>query len=225
MIYGGWFLFGMNPDASLAALLAHPALLAFLVVVLLAIPAYGNLVPSRVSFLLAMRYYAGNWAYTIWLFRGESAKKLAALRKPTGTLREQLEKLVEDEDERNKTLHMTPAHRLLHLEGRPLHDALPHAAPNIDEYEWMDGEGIGGAIIGWNFDDGHLNGRQLLESVQRQCGFESGELRVVAIEGQPLFGKTMAWEVYDAHDGLIAEGESEVAAMQERQPWEIGVGG
>lgn len=221
MVYGGWFLFGMHPDASLAALLGHPALLAFLVVVMLAIPAYGNVVPSRVSFLLAMRYYAGNWAYTIWLFRGDSAKKLAALKKPTGTLREQLEKLVPDESERQKTLNMTPAHRFLHLEGRPLHDALPHAAPNLDEVEWMDGEVIGGAIIGWNFGDGHLNGAQLLANVQRQCGFESGELRVVAIEGQPLFGSSMAWQVHDAKDGLVAEGQTEVAAMHERQPWAL----
>ena len=35
-------------------------------------PLYGNFVPSRVSFLLAMRYYAGNWAYSIWLFRGDA---------------------------------------------------------------------------------------------------------------------------------------------------------
>jgi hypothetical protein len=84
MVYGGWFLFGVHPEASLAALLAHPALLAFLVVVMLAIPAYGNVVPSRVSFLLAMRYYAGNWAYTIWLFRGDSAAKLGKLKKAAG---------------------------------------------------------------------------------------------------------------------------------------------
>jgi hypothetical protein len=222
MVYGGWFLFGVHPEASLAALLAHPALLAFLVVVMLAIPAYGNVVPSRVSFLLAMRYYAGNWAYTIWLFRGDSAAKLSKLKKAAGTLREQLEKLVPDENERHKTLMMTPAHRLLHLEGRPLHDALPYVAPNLDDYEWMDGEVIGGAIIGWNFGDGHLNGAQLLANVQRQCGFESGELRVVSIEGQPLFGRTMAWQVHDARDGLIARGESEVAAMHDRQPWAFG---
>ena len=48
---------------------------------LIAIPLYGNLVPSRISFLLAMRYYAGNWAYGIWLFRGESYRKLDRLTK------------------------------------------------------------------------------------------------------------------------------------------------
>ena len=85
----------------------------------------------------------------------------------------------------------------------------------------MDGEVIGGAIIGWNFGDGHLNGAQLLANVQRQCGFDSGELRVVSIEGQPLFGSSMAWQVHDARDGLVAEGETAVAAMHERQPWDL----
>ena len=219
MIYGGWFLFGGHPDASLAQLLAYPGVLAFLIIIMLAIPAFGNLVPSRVSFLMAMRYYAGNWAYNIWLFRGESTEKLGRLKKAAGTLREQLEALVEDEEERQKTLLMTPAHRLLHLEGQPLHEALPHAAPEIDAYEWMDGEIVGGAIVGWNFGDGHLNGKQLLENVQRQCGFEPGEVRVVSIEGQPLFGASMHWEVYDAHDGLVAEGDTRIAEVRERMPW------
>ena len=40
--------------------------------------------PSRVSFLLAMRYYAGNWAYNIWLFRGDAVRKLAKLVKAAG---------------------------------------------------------------------------------------------------------------------------------------------
>ena len=40
-----------------------------------------------------------------------------------------------------------------------------------------------------------------------------------------LLGKserTMAWQVHDARDGLIARGESEVAAMHDRQPWAFG---
>ena len=36
---------------------------------LIAVPTYGNFFPQHVSFLLSMRYYAGNWAYTVWLLR------------------------------------------------------------------------------------------------------------------------------------------------------------
>ena len=30
----------------------------------------GNLYPGKVSFLPAMRYYAGNWDTSLWCFRG-----------------------------------------------------------------------------------------------------------------------------------------------------------
>jgi hypothetical protein len=55
--------------------------------------------------------------------------------------------------------------------GRPLLDALPKAVDDIDAYEWMEGEVLGGMVLGWNFGDGHLNGEQLLGAVQAQCGF------------------------------------------------------
>src|SRR5206468_694287 len=96
MIYGGIFLFGFHPDASVLALGATPWLAAFLFCSLVIVPAYGNFVPGRVSFLLAMRYYAGNWAYNVWLVRKGSAEKFAKLRKAAGTMREQLEKLLPD---------------------------------------------------------------------------------------------------------------------------------
>ena len=91
MVYGGVFLFGFHPEASMLALGQLPLLLAFLFIFLFAIPCYGNFVPARVSFLLAMRYYAGNWAYNIWLFRKGSSAKLHQLTKAAGTMREQLE--------------------------------------------------------------------------------------------------------------------------------------
>ena len=50
---------------------------AFLAVMLVALPLAGNLWPARISFLLAMRYYAGNWAWSVWLLKGESHRKLA----------------------------------------------------------------------------------------------------------------------------------------------------
>ena len=46
----------------------------------------------------------------------------------------------------------------MHLEGRPLLEALPRAVDDIDDYEWIEGEVVGGMVLGWNFGDGHLNG-------------------------------------------------------------------
>lgn len=222
MVYGGVFLFGFHPEVPLAALADLPLLAAVLVLFLIVIPAYGNLVPSRVSFLLAMRYYAGNWAYNIWLFRKGATAKLARLTKPAGTMREQLARLLPDEDAVGMALDLSMFHRFMHLEGRPLLEALPRAVDDIEDYEWHDGEITGGSIVGWNFGDGHLNGTQLLEAVQAQCEFEPGELRVILVESQPLFGKTMAWRVVDACTGLVAEGETEIGPMRAVQPWPTG---
>jgi hypothetical protein len=222
MVYGGIFLFGFHPEASVLAVGSMPLLVAFLFLWLVAVPCSGNFVPSRVSFLLSMRYYAGNWAYNVWLFRKGSTEKLRRLTKAGGTMREQLETMLPDAETVDAALLMSMSHRFMHLEGRPLFDALPRAVDNLDDYEWMDGEVLGGMVLGWNFGDGHLNDTQLLEAIQEQCGFEEGELRVVMIESQPLFGRFMHWKVVDAASGLLEEGEFEVALMRELQPWPTG---
>jgi hypothetical protein len=186
------------------------------------IPAVGNFFPSRVSFLLSMRYYAGNWAYNIWLIRQGAVPKLAKLKKSGDTVFAQLAKLVKD------PLHLEVAKtsmfvsRFMHFEGRALLEALPHAVDDIDDYEWHDGEVFGGMVLGWNFGDGHLNGEQLLRAIQPQCGFGEGEVRVVSVEGQPLFRATLHWRVYDAVQGMIAEGHTSLADYEHVQPYPAG---
>jgi len=222
MIYGGIFLFGFHPEASVLSVGQMPGLALFLFFSLFVVPCYGNFVPGRVSFLLSMRYYAGNWAYNIWLVRKGSARKLARLTKAAGTMREQLEKLLVDATAVEMALALSLAHRFMHLEGRPLLEALPRAVDDIDAYDWNDGEVLGGMVLGWNFGDGHLNGAQLLNAVQEQCGFEPGELRVVMVESQPLFGRTMRWKIVDAASGVLEEGATEIAPMRGLPPWPTG---
>jgi hypothetical protein len=222
MIYGGIFLFGFHPEASVLAVAQRPGLVAFLFFCLFVVPCYGNFVPSRVSFLLSMRYYAGNWAYNIWLVRRGSAHKLDKLTKAAGTMRQQLEKILPDATAVETALVMSLMHRFMHLEGRPLLEALPRAVDDIDDYEWMDGEVVGGMVLGWNFGDGHLNGMRLVREVQEQCRFAPGELRVVLVESQPLFGRSMRWQILDAESGVLAEGEAEIARMRTLPPWPTG---
>ena len=222
MIYGGVFLFGFHPEVPLSALTELPRLLAFLLFWGVVIQTIGNFFPSRVSFLLSMRYYAGNWAYNIWLIRKDAVAKLRRLSWLGGTLREQLETMLPDAESVEMACALSLAMRFMHLEGRPLLEALPHAVDDIDDYEWLDGEMMGGLVLGWNFGDGHLNGLQLLEAVQAQCGFAEGELRVVMVESQPLLGRTMKWRIADAAKGVFHEGESEIASMLALQPWPTG---
>ena len=222
MVYGAVFLFGFNPDTSVFSLTQVPWLAALMFACLVLVPLYGNFVPSRVSFLMAMRYYAGNWAYNIWFFRGDSAKKLNKLTKAAALMDEQLGRVVDDPLLVRNLMMSIPAMRLAHLQGRVMFDAIPHAMDNVNDYEWMEGEIVAGLALGWNFGDGHLNSAHLLDVVQQQCGFEEGELRVVMVESQPLFGATMQWKAVDAVTGVIAEGESAIADMLKEQPWPSG---
>jgi hypothetical protein len=222
MIYGGISLFGFHPEASVLALGSMPFLLAFVLLCMFAVPCYGNFVPSRVSFLLAMRYYAGNWAYNIWLFRKDSMHKFAAIQKNSDTTRVQLGRMLPDAKSVEVALAMSLAHRFMHLEGRPLLEALPRAVDRIEDYEWIDGEMVAGMVLGWNFGDGHLNNQNLLDAVQPQCGFAPGELRVVMVESQPLFGPAMQWKIVDAAAGVLEEGATEIDPMRAVQPWPTG---
>ena len=101
------------------------------------------------------------------------------------------------------------------LEGRPLLEALPRAVDDIEDYEWHEGEVLGGMVLGWNFGDGHLNDKQLLDAVQQQCEFEDGELRVIMVESQPLFRHTMKWRIADAKRGILEEGETDLEQLRD----------
>jgi hypothetical protein len=222
MVYGGFVLFGAFGEVPVATLTEAPALLVFLLGMLVAVPAFGNFVPSQVSFLMSMRYYAGNWAYSVWLFRGDSARKLDRLEKAIPLMRDQLARLIKDPDIVAMACLMTPAFRLIHLQGRVLHDLIPKAVDDARQYEWVDGEMVAGLALGWNFGDGHLHGEQLLDAIQEQCHFEPGELRVIIVESQPLGGSGNAWKIVDAATGTIAEGHTRIADIADLQPWPTG---
>ena len=223
MIYGGWALFWFHPEVSILEMTQMPVLFAAMLFSLVAVPLYGNFVPARVSFLPSMRYYAGNWAYNEWLLKKNGCRdKLQKLKKSGNTTHEQLENMIEDETQLAYAKSMMNVMRWMHLQGRPLLEAMPVAVDNIEDYENHSGELIGGAILGWNFGDGHLNGWQLLRAIQPICQFEEGELRLVSVESQPMMNPTMHWRVYDAATGLIAEGITDLTKYTEHQPWPVG---
>jgi hypothetical protein len=223
MIYGGWFLFLFHPDAHLADLTQAPFFLTLLLLSLAVVPLLGNFLPARFSFLLSMRYYAGNWAYNIWLVRkGGAVKKFDRIKKAAPVVYDQLAKFVPDPVQFEVAKVMMCVSRFMHFEGRVLLEALPRAVDDIEDYEWHEGELIGGMILGWNFGDGHLNGARLLRAIQPFCGFEEGEVRVVSVESQPLFGPKMHWEIHDAVRGKIDEGDTRLADYLDVQPYPTG---
>jgi hypothetical protein len=219
VVYGVFALFWAHPEATALDIGGAP-LAVFLAVMLVAVPLAGNLAPARVSFLLAMRFYAGNWPYGAWLFRGESYRKLDRLVKAAPWVYDQLDRLY-DRPTSVGLVGKVLAFRLMHLQGRALPVLLPKALESpLADYEYLDGELVAGLALGWNFGDGHLHREDFLRAIQDQCGFTPGELRCIFVESQPLGRSTMAYRIHDAATGLIEAGALDVRELRHRQPWQ-----
>jgi hypothetical protein len=220
MIFGILFLFGHYGDVPLSTL-DDPLLIAFLAIACVGIPVAGNFRPDLISFLPSMRYYAGNWATSQWLFRkeGGAERKLDdSIVKAAPTVREQLESFYEP-DLVDVLLYKGLAFRSMHSHGRALNGLGPRAVDDIEDYDVREGELVAGVVLGYNFGDGHFHDKQLLDAVQERCGFEPGELRVITLESQPAHQQRQHYRIYDAATGPIEEGWVNVADMIERQPW------
>lgn len=221
-IYAAFFLFVGYPEVSLFAIDSLP-LTIYLLVALFVLPLVGNLFPDRVSFLVAMRYYAGNWAWNAWLFRDESYRKLHRLQRAAPLLLEQQRRYLPPAEAVRADAGFL-AFRALHLQGRAVGLLIAKAIGKTpyQRYTYADGETVAGSVLGWNFGEGHLADERLLAAIQAQCGFEEGELRVVSVEAQPLFGSTLHWRVSDAHAGKLDEGHVELDELAARNPWDFG---
>jgi hypothetical protein len=221
-LFSLFFLFGQHPEISVYDL-RSPLLLVILFVGLVVIPVAGNMFPQQISFLPAMRYYAGNWAASFWCFRAGTEDTVeSSIVKSSALVINQLAKFY-DQSTADVVADKVPgAFRAMHLQGRALNGLLPRALKgeaNLADYHIRDGEIIAGPLIGWNFGEGHLHNEQLLAAVQRRCHFAEGDLRVIVLEGQPIHRREQAYRIFDAKSGLIEAGYVAVADMLSRQPW------
>lgn len=219
VLYSLWFLFGHH--AAVPLHVSSPWLSAFLLVTLVGLPVLGNFFPGRTSFLIAMRYYAGNWAYSSWLFRGpESYAKLERIEVARAPFKLGTVPVVP-----LPHLNRVPTSQSLHLLGRGLLLVWPRAVGGHDrlpEYMAVPGDGVARRLVGWNFGDGHLHDERLLRVVQARCQFEPGELIHIFVESQPLHRQSLSYRITDAATGLIERGEIPMAELMKLQPDSIG---
>ena len=157
----------------------------------------------------------------MWLFRGDSYRKLDKLVKTSPWVYDQLDRFY-DRSTGVGLVGKVMAFRLMHLHGRALPTLIPKAVDRLEDYEYVDGEIVAGLVLGWNFGDGHLHRESLLRAVQEQCGFDEGELRCIFVEAQPFGRSTLAYRIHDARTGLLEAGELDVAELRRRQPWAQG---
>ncbi len=205
--------------------LTDPVPVVLLMTVVAAVVLLGNLRPDLVSFLPAMRYYAGNWDTSMWCFRGDALDKMDAhLVKASLMPHQQLEKMYGDEDVVAMTMNLGYAFRGMHTHGRALFALVERACgPEHENYLVIDGEMVAGTALGWNFGDGHLHDERLVAALQRRCRFEPGEVRVVMLEAQPFHKTTQRYRLVDAATGELERGYVEVADMVSRQPTDLDI--
>ena len=217
MLFATLVLFGVHGEIG-PAQLQSPWAIALLAAVA-AIVVLGNLFPARFSFLLSMRYYAGNWATSYWCFGPGAVDRFDRdIKKVAPAVRKQLATLY-SEEEAGLVLDVGQAWRSMHHHGRALNALLPRAVDDLANYDVQEGEIVAGVVLGWNFGEGHLHDEQLLASVQERCGFGPGELRVVMLESQPIHRQVQRYRIVDAATGLVESGTIAVADMVRSQPW------
>jgi len=223
MIFGLFFLFGHYADVPWSSI-DDPLLLAILALLCVGLPVLGNFRPDLVSFLPSMRYYAGNWATSQWLFRrdtGAERKLDREVVKAAPIVEEQLKKFYEPEMI-DVLFYKGLAFRSMHSHGRALNALSLRAVDDVEDYSVREGELVAGVVLGYNFGDGHFHDHRLLAAVQERCRFGPGELRVVTLESQPAHVQRQRYRIWDAADGLIEEGWVDVRDMVRRQPWLVG---
>ncbi len=221
MIFGILMLFVDKAGLGVEDL-AHPLPVMVLMAVVVGVVVTGNLVPRKVSFLPAMRYYAGNWDTTMWCFTASGLDKLdAGVTKAASLPHQQLEK-VYGKEEAEVPLWLGYAFRGTNTHGRALFTLVPRACAGGPESDYvvLDGEMVAGSVLGWNFGDGHLHDERLLAALQERCGFEPGEVRVVLLDAQPIQHQTQEYRIVDAAAGELERGIVQVADMVVRQPWD-----
>ena len=222
MIFGVLWLFVTHANLGLADL-NNPVPVAILFVVIAGIVILGNLLPRKISFLPAMRYYAGNWDTALWCIKPSANEKIerglvAIASMPTS----QLERFYGSEEQAQIYLHMGYAFRGFNTHGKALltlvHRAL--AGRNEDDYIITEGERLCSTAIGWNFGDGHMHNEQLIAAMQERCHFEPDEVRVVLLDARPIQTQTQSYRLVDAATGEFERGYVRVADMVTRQPWD-----
>jgi len=220
-IYIAAFLFlGYPNNAGYGLGDMDPALLAVTVVGLLFLPVLGNLRPDLVSFLPAMRQYAGNWAAGMWALAPGAEQKLNERIVKAAKMQKDQLAAVYGEREAEVVMQQILGWRAMHSQGRGLNSVMiEQLGDDIDTYTLREAEFCCNAIVGFNFGDGHLHDRRMIAAVQKRCRFQPGELVVVWAESEAFGSGRQDYLVIDAAVGVVERGSWAVRDAVEEQPW------
>ena len=199
--------------------MSSPWLTIAILAALLFFPILGNFRPDKVSFLPSMRQYAGNWASALWTFTPGAEAKLNKVTRPVANTVDQFIAYGYEPVWAEVTMNRAIAWRSMHTQGRGLFSVLIKALPDIDTRTVREAEFSCNSLIGFNFGDGHLHDENMIAAVQREAGFEPGEMVVAWVESQAWGSSVQHYKLIDAALGVIETGTWKVADAAEAQPW------
>ena len=219
--YGAIFLFLGFPnwDGYGIADMSSPLLTVVILAGLLFFPVLGNLRPDLVSFLPAMRQYAGNWASAVWAFAPGAEEKLNSVTRSSPNQIDQLVAFGYEPQWAEIFNQQTVGWRSMHSQGRGLLSVLVKNLPDIDTRTVREAELVCNSLIGFNFGDGHLHDEDMIAAVQDEAQFAPGELVVVWVESQAIGSKVQHYKVIDAALGVTERGTWKVTDAVAEQPW------
>jgi len=201
----------------------NPILLAWLVAHIV-YTAYGNLVPSRVPYVVAHRHAAGNFAWGVMIIKPEAAAKLAKPRAHAG-----MPQAIDPTNEFGMrwfgqwlAFHMLNAYLWLwNLPNKMLVPLVEYALDGepYDSFIIMHSVIYFDALMGHLRFDG-LSSLPLIHEWGKVCGFEPGECRLAwvgAFASVPVgqCAGTAEWKLVDAASGVIKQGLYTIADCED----------
>ena len=217
MVYGGFFLFWKHAAVSVLSMSAPVAAVVLLMGVV--VPFLGNVFPSKIPFLLAMRYYAGNWAYSVWLFKGDSHEKLERLTKSSPWIHDQLGRLY-DSAQCVGIVGKVIAFRLMHLHGRVLEKAIPIATGGTST---TTNGSTARSSPAWSSAGTSATATSTARSSfapsRRSAASRKASCAASWWRPSPSAKSTLHYRIHDAKTGLLEEGHADVRLLRNRHPW------
>lgn len=190
-------------------------------VLTLTLPILGNFMPDKISFLMSMRQYAGNWASSTMAFRNNGCEEKLNNPEFVTSMTSQRHQLVGlfGPEAAEIFLQKTTAFRMMNTQGRGQMSLMIDHLDDLDNYRFREGEVLCTFFVGWQFGDGHLFDERTIAAVQKRCNFEPGEFISVWTESQPLHKQTLEYRVIDAALGVVERGHYRPKDAAKEQPW------
>jgi hypothetical protein len=228
---GSLYLFGYrgHQGVSLETIAALPlALKSFLFFAEVFLPALGTFFPSKVSFLVAMRYYAGNWPATVYLVKKDAWCKFDEMKPVFEPYKKAyLDPCGPSEDETGQALgsYEFLTWRCMHLHGRLVSNLIMKALGDdgkLEDYHVVPGLMLSNTFYGFGFGDGNMADSWFAQQLQEKCQFKPREAFLISMDSTPtMLSPVIPCQIRDVANAkkVVFERDWPISQAEQMQPY------